>query len=223
MKKTLLISTAFFLSAASFAQTKVTNSEALKGQTGIQHNNAGTQVNSSENASSATTIHTDIVKNAKNGSTAKIKEENQAMAAEKQALAAKAKAKGQQTAMTASQYHSVSASANSNSSANASVNDNNLKGNSSINGSGSASTGQTNISTGELKSGVKQSVHATLKGANRSQVAVNRTASNSTTKINAASKTAVRTGTASVKQVHVKPVRVKTGVQVRTVAGIGIK
>jgi len=223
MKKTLLISTAFFLSAASFAQTKVTNKEALKGQTGIQHNNAGTQVNSSENASSATTIHSGIVKNAKNGSTAKIKEENQAMAAEKQALAAKAKAKGQQTAMTASQDHSVSASANSNARVNASAKGNNLKGNSSITSSGNASTGQTNISTGELKSGAKQSVHATLKGANRSQVAVNRTAANSATKINATSKTAVHAGATSVNRVHVKPLRVKTGVHVRTVAGIGIK
>ncbi len=223
MKKTLLISTAFFLSAASFAQTKVTNSEALKGQTGIQHSNAGTQVNSSENASSATTIHTGIVKNAKNGSTAKIKEENQAMASEKQALAAKAKAKGQQTAAVASQSHSASVSANSNSRVNASAKGNNLKGNSSINGSGNASTGQTNSSTGELISGAKQSVHAGLKEANRSQVAVDKTTANSATKINATSKTAVRAGATSVHQVHVKPVIVKTGVHVRTIAGIGIK
>lgn len=223
MKKTLLISTAFFLSAASFAQTKVTNSEALKGQTGIQHNNAGTQVNSSENASSATTIHTGIVKNAKNGSTAKIKEENRAMASEKQALAAKAKTKGQQTAMIASQDHYFSASANSNAKVNASAKDNNLKGNSSINGSGNASAGRINANTGEVKSEAKQSVHATLKSANRSQVAVNKTAANSAYKINAASKTAVRAGATSVQQVHVKPVRVKTGVQVRTVAGIRIK
>jgi len=223
MKKTLLISTAFFLSAASFAQTKVTNSDALKGQTGIQHNNAGTQVNSSENASSATTVHTGIVKNAKNGSSAKIKEENQAMAAEKQALAAKAKAKGQQTAKAASQDHSVSASANSNAKVNASEKGNNLKGNSSISSNGNASTGLSNSNTGEVKSEAKQSVHATLKGANRSQVAVDKTAVNSAHKINAASKTAGRAGAASVQQVHVKPVRVKTGVQVRTVTGIGIK
>lgn len=223
MKKTLLISTAFFLSVASFAQTKVTNSEALKGQTGIQHNNAGTRVNSSENASSATTVHTGIVKDAKNGSTAKIKEENQAMAAKKRALAAKAKTKGQQTAEAASQGHSASASANSNARVKASAKGNNLEGNSSINSSGNASTGQTNINTGEVKSDAKQSVHATLKGANRSQIAVDKRAANSAHKINAASKTAVRTGAASVQQVHVKPVRVKTGVHVRTVAGIGIK
>ncbi|MDE3183895.1 MAG: hypothetical protein KGM16_10800 [Bacteroidota bacterium] len=223
MKKTLLISTAFFLSVASFAQTKVTNSEALKGQTGIQHNNAGTQVNSSENASSATTVHTGIVKNAKNGSSAKIKEENKAMAAEKQALAAEAKTKGQQTAEAASQGHSASASANSNAKLNASAKGNNPEGNSSINSSGNASTGQTNINTGEVKSEANQSVHATLKGANRSQVAVDKTAANSVTKIDATSKTAVRTGAASVHPVHVRPVRVKTGVQVRTVAGIGIK
>jgi hypothetical protein len=223
MKKTLLISTAFFLSAASFAQTKVTNSEALKGQTGIQRNNAGTQVNSSENASSATTIHTDIVKNAKNGSSAKIKEENQAMAAKKRALAAKAKTKGQQTAEAASQDHSASASANSNAKVNAAAKSNNLEGNSSISSSGNASTGQTIINTGEVKSDAKQSVHATLKGANRSQVAVDKTAVNSATKINATSRTAVRAGTASLHRVHVKPVRVKTGAQVRAIAGIRIK
>ena len=223
MKKTLLISTAFFLSAASFAQTKVTNSEALKGQTGIQHNNAGTQVNSSENASSATTIHPGIVKNAKNGSTAKIKEENQAMAAEKKALAAKAKTKGQQTANAASRDHSVSASANSDAKLNASAKGNNLKGNSSVSSSGNASTGLINSNTGKVKSETKQSVHATLKGANRSQVAVDKTAANSAHKINVASKTAMRVGTASAQRIHVKPVRVITGAHVKAIAGIRIK
>ena len=223
MKKTLLISTVFFLSAASIAQTKVNNSEALKGQTGIQHNNAGTQVNSSENASSATTIRTGIVKNAKDRSSAKIKEENKAMAGEKKALAAKAKTGGHQTAKAVAQDHSVSASANSDAKLNASAKDNNLEGNSSINSSGNASTGQPNINKGEVKSDAKQSVHATLKGANRSQVAVDKTTVHSAHKIKAASKTAVRAGTVSVHQVHVRPVRVKTGVQVRTVTRIGIK
>lgn len=223
MKKTLLISTAFFLSAASFAQTKVSNSEVLKGQTGIQHNNAGTQINSSENASSATTVRTGIVKNAKDGSTAKIKEENKAMAAEKQALAAKAKTKSQQTAKAVAQDHSVSASANSDAKVNASAKDNNLKGNTSISSEGNASTGLINSNTGEVKSESMQSVHATLKGANRSQAAVEKTTVHSAHKINAASKTAVRAGAASAERVHVNPVRVKTGAQVRAIAGIRIK
>jgi hypothetical protein len=223
MKKTLLISTAFFLSAASIAQTKVTNSEVLKGQTGIQQDHGGTRVNSSENASSATTIHTAMVKDASNGSTAKIKEENQALAAEKQALAAKAKMKGQQTAKAVTQDHSVSASANSDAKLNASAKDNNLKGNTSISGSSNASTGQINSNRGEVKSETMQNVHATLKGANRSQVAVEKTTVHSAHKINAASKTAVRAGAASVQRVHVNPVRVKTGAQVRAIAGIRIK
>lgn len=273
MKKTLLISTAFFLSAASFAQTKVTNSEAVKGQTNIEHNKAGTQVNSSENASSATTIHTSIVENAKNGSTDQIKEDNKAMAAEKQALAAQANDKGQATAAAAKAKASSTLednNADENSSlsgkGNVSSTDKNqfgkltstehqsihatLKGdnrsqvavdktaakaqdkidaaskvddNSSVSGDETVSGSADNNEVGKLKSTEKENVHATLKGDNRSQVAVDKTAAAAQHKIDATSAATVHTAAANVHAVHVKPVSVKAGAHVRTAAGIRIR
>ena len=210
MKKTLLISTAFFLSAASFAQTKVTNSEAAKGQTSIQHNNAGTQVNSSENASSATTIHTGIVENAKNRSTDQIKEDNKAMAAEKQALAAQAKDKGQATAAAAKAKTSST------------LEDNNADENSSLSGNVDGSTTEKS-QVGKMTSAENQSVHATLKGDNRSQVATDKLAAKTAHKVNATSTATVHAAAAGVHAVHVKPVPVKAGVHVRTAAGIRIR
>lgn len=215
MKKTLLISTALFLSVASFAQTKVTGDETLKGQTVIRDDNSRTQVNGSENSASETTVHTGRFTNAQKASTAKIKEE-------RKEITARTKTKGQQVA-SKDRSSFTSVSAHSNAKLNASVKSNNLKGNSSISNSENASAGQKDIKSGELKKDAKQSVQATLKGVNRSQGTVAKTAANSATKINVASKTAMHTGSAAVHQIHVKPVRVKTGVQVRTVAGIGIK
>ena len=191
MKKTLLISTALFLSAASFAQTSASNSEAVKDQTNIQHNKSGTQVNSSANASSATTIHTAIVKDARDGSTEQIKEDNQAMAAEKQALAAQAKTKGRQTANTASKGRSEAASANSKAKTDVtSTEDNNLDENSSLKGDESVSGSSDNNQVGKLKSEEKEDVHATLKGDNRSQVAVDKTTATVKDKIDATAKAA---------------------------------
>lgn len=191
MKKTLLISTALFLSAASFAQTSATNSEAVKGQSSIQHNKAGTQVNSSANASSATTIHTAVVKDARDGSTEQIKEDNQAMAAEKQALAAQAKTKGRQTANTASQGRSVAASANSKAKTEVkSTEDNNLDENSSLKGNQSVSGSSDDNQVGELKSTEKENVHATLKGDSRSQVTIDKTTAAAQDRIDATAKAA---------------------------------
>jgi len=176
MKKTLLISTAFFLSVTSFAQTTATNSEAVKGQTNIEHNKAGTQLNSSENASSATTIHTGVVENAKNRSTEQIKEDNKATAAEKQALAAQAKDKGQATAAAAKTK------------ASSTLEDNKADDNSSLSGSKTLSESADANQIGKLKSAEKENVHATLKGDNRSQVAVDKTAAVAQDKIDAATK-----------------------------------
>lgn len=224
MKKTLLISTAFFLSAASFAQTSATNSDAVKGQTNIEHNKAGTQVNSSENASSATTIHSGIVENAKSGATDQIKKDNQAMAAQKQALAAGAKTKGQETANTASQGRSAAASANSKARIDVSSSqDNNPDENSSINVGGNVSASTDKNQVGKLKSAEKQNFHATLKGDNRSQIAVDKTAAKMDHKINASSAAKVHTAAATAHSVRVRPVPVKAATHVRTAGAIRIR
>ena len=219
MKKTLLVSTALFLASVSFAQTKVNNSEALKNKTGIQQSNAGTQVNNSENASSATTIHTGIVENAKESSSAKIKEQNQAVKTEKQAVAAKAKMKAEQTESRASNDKTVAVSTRSNAKVHANSQGNNMNGNASINGNENISTGQMNKKAEKVNTVAAESVHATVSGANRSLVAVKKSAY----KTNAASTAKVNTTAASVQKAHVKPVRVKTNAQVRTVAGLKIK
>ncbi len=223
MKKTLLISTALFLASASFAQTKVNNSEALKSKTSIQQNNAGANVNGSENASSATTIHNGITENAKESSSAKIKEENKAISAKKQAVAAKAKMKAEQTKAAASEDKSVAVSTHSDANVHAHAQGNNMNGNASINSNEKVSTGKVGKKAIEVKTGAKKSVRATVNSANRSQVAVKKTAVKSAHKINVASKAKVHATTESVQKVHVKPVRVKTGAQVKTITGIRIK
>ncbi len=210
MKKTLLISTAFFLSVTSFAQTTAGNSEAVKGQTNIEHNKAGTKVNSSENASSATTIHTSVVDKAKSGSTDQIKEDNKAMAAEKQALAATAKDKGKATAAA------VKAKASS------ALAYNNANKNSSLSGNEDVSSADKS-QVGKLTSTENQNVHATLKGDDRSNVAVGKTAVTAQHKIDATSAATVHSAAATVHPVHVKPVSVKAGAHVRTTAGIRIR
>ena len=204
MKRTLLISTALIFSAASFAQTTVNNSQSVKGAANISHNKAGTQVNSSANASPATAIHTSVVQNAKSGATEQIKEDKQAMASEKQAIAAKAKAKGQQVAEAAKSK------------------DNNTGENSSISGDASSSASVN----GKLKSTTNQSVHATLKRDNRSEVAVEKTALAKTHKVEAGAKNTVHASVAkihSVKMKSVKPVKVNTAARINSAAVVRIR
>ena len=204
MKKTLLISTALIFSAASFAQTSINNSQSVKGAANISHNKAGTQVNNSANASSATSIHSSVVQNAKSGSIEQIKEDNQAMASEKQVIAAKAKTKGEQVAEAAK------------------LKGNNSNENSSISGDASSSASVN----GKLKSSENQSVHATLKGDNRSEVVVEKVALAKTHKVEATTKNTVHTSVAkihSVKVKRVKPVKVNTAARVNTSAVVRIR
>ena len=220
MKKTLLISTALFLSVASFAQTSAGTSGAVKGETNIQHNNAGNQVNSSANATSATTIHTTIVKDARDGSTDQIKEDNQAMAAEKQALAADAKTKGQQTASTASKGRSTATSANAKAKDATSFEDNNLDENASLNDDEHLSSSTDNNGIGKTKSAENENFHATLKGDNRSQVAVDKTAAHVDHKIKTTSASTVHT--ANAHSIRIKPIPVKASAHIKTGAAIRI-
>ncbi|HZI69029.1 MAG TPA: hypothetical protein VFD44_04940 [Hanamia sp.] len=201
MKRTLLISTALIFSAASFAQTTVNNSQSVKGAANISHNKSGTQVNSSANASSATSIHSSVVQNAKSGATEQIKEDNQAMASEKQAIAAKAKTKGQKVAKAAK------------------LKGNNTSENSSISGNASSSASVN----GKLKSSENESVHATLKGDNRSEVAVEKIALAKTHKVEASTKNAVHTTVTEVHTVKVKPVKVNTAARVNSAAVVRIR
>ncbi len=223
MKKTLLISTALFLASASFAQTKANSTEALKDKTSFQQKNAGTNVSSSQNSSSATTIHSGIVKNAKDGSSAKIKEENTAMANEKQAMAAKAKMKSQQVENAASKDRSVSVSTKANTKINASAKGNNLNENSSSNSKVTVSDEPIKSKIGNLNNSEKENESATIKGANHSKTVVNETAVESGHKINTASSAKVHTTFATVQKVHVKAIRIKDGAQVKTITGIRIK
>jgi hypothetical protein len=134
--KTKLLLSALLLSATSFAQVTLKNSEAIKGQTDIQNNQGGSQVNSSGNASSATSIHSNAATNAKDQSAAEIKKGKEAIAAEKQTVTTEAKSKAQEAKDVASKDRTVSASIHSDSKPDAAAEDNNLSGNPSLNGSG---------------------------------------------------------------------------------------
>jgi len=227
MKTTLLFSTLFFLSTASFAQTKVKNSEAIKDQTSIQSNKAGSQVNSSANASSATSIHSNIVNKAKNGSTAEIQEGNKAMAAEKQALAAEANDKGQRISKEASQDRSVSASAHSNTKVKASEGDNNASNNTSLNNGATVSSSRIKNRGNQLKddekAGIKTQANATVENSNQVKTNVNKTAIKADKGISTASSTVVHTGAASAHAIHPRPASIKMGTMVKTNAGIRIR
>ena len=203
MKRTLLISTALIFSAASFAQTTLNNSQSLKGADNISHNKAGTQLNSSADASSATTIHSSIVQDTKSGATEQIKEDNRAMASDKQAIAAKAKAKGQQVAETAK-----------------------LKGNNTNEYSSISGDASSSVATGKLKSNENESLYATLKGDNRSKVAVEKTAIAKTHKVEAGTKSTMHETIAKVHRVkikRVKPVKVTTAARVNAAAVLRIR
>jgi len=231
MKKTVLISTAFFLTTASFAQTTAGNSTNVTGQSNIEHNKTGTRANSSANASSATTIHTAVVDNGKSGATQQIKDDNNTIASEKQALAAQAKDKGHAT--TAAAKTKVAST----------LEDNNAGESASLSGDQtvSASTGK-NVH-GKLTSEENQSVHARLKGDNRSQVAVDKTTDKSQADVEAntenqsvhatlkgdkrsqvaVNKTAAHVAASTVHAVHVKPVKVNAAGNVRAAAAIRIR
>jgi hypothetical protein len=119
MKTTLLLLSGLFLSVASFAQTTVKNSEAIKHQTSVESNRSGSHVNSSADASSASSIHSNAVNKSKNQSRAEIKKEKKAIAAEKRAQAAEANAKGKLISGIASEKQDASTSADSKTEANA--------------------------------------------------------------------------------------------------------
>jgi hypothetical protein len=224
MKKTLLISTAFFLSVSLFAQTTVNNNEAIKGKSGIQHDNAGTQVNSSANASSATTIHNDVGQNAKNSSANLVKEDKQAAVDQRQAINVDAKTKDLQTAGAASQAHSTAASANSKAKLVATSSENkSLNVNSSLRGDKNLSASTDIKQVGKMKSAEKENFHANLKGENRSQVAVENKATNTANKINASAAAQVNTAASAAHSLRVKPVSVNAGAHVNTTAGIRLR
>ena len=90
MKTTLLLSIGFLFSAASFAQTNVKNSEAIKDHAGIESNKGASQINTSGNASSATSIQSNAVNKAGNKSHAEIKKEKKAVETEKNTVATEA-------------------------------------------------------------------------------------------------------------------------------------
>jgi hypothetical protein len=227
MKTTLLFSTVLLLSAASFAQTKVKNSEAIKDQTSIQSNKGGSQVNNSGNASSATTIQSNAVYNAGHKSHAEIKKEKKAMANEKHTVATKAKEKGQESKQMASEDRTVSASAHSNTRVNASEGDNNVSNNASLNNGATVSSthikNRGNQLKDEEKSAIKTQANATIENTNHVKTNVNKTAIKGSEKIKTASSAAIHARAASARAIHPRPASIKMGTMVKTNAGIRIR
>src|SRR5665647_341997 len=227
MKTTLLFSTVLLLSTASFAQTTIKNSEAIKDQTSIQSNKGGSQVNNSGSTSSATTIQSNAVNNAGHKSHAEIKKEKKAMATEKQAVATQAKEKGQESKQMASEDHTVSASAHSNTKVNASEGDNNYSNNTSLNNGATVSSSRIknrgNQLKDEEKAAIKTQANATVENTNQVKTNVNKTAIKGSEKINAGSSAAIHTAAASAHAIHPRPASIKMGTMVKTNAGIRIR
>lgn len=227
MKKTLLISTALLFSAVTFAQTTVKNSEAIKDKTTIQSSKDGSKVNSSGNATSATSIQSNTANNAGGKSYAEIKKENKEAATEKQKLVTQAKDKEQKSEKMASKDRTVSASAHSNTSVNASAGDNNYSNNTSLNDGATVSTAHLKNRGKQIKNEEKATVTAktnsTLENGNQVATRVNKTAVKGGEKINTTSSTAVQSGAASAHIVKPRPASIKMNTMVKTNAGIRIK
>jgi len=237
MKKTFLFSAVLLFSAASFAQTSVKNSEAIKHQTSVESNESGSHVNASANASSATSIHSNAA-HKKNKSHAEIKKEKKALAAEKRAQAAEANNKGQMISGIASDHsastsgrskgqlisgiasegRSNSASAHSKTKANVADEDNNLSDNTSLNGTAEIKNRRKQIKN-EEKENMEAAGDATVKSSNHVKTHINKKAIHAHKKINATSANVVEAAHA----IQPKPVSIKTGAQVRTNAGIKIR
>jgi flagellar biosynthesis GTPase FlhF len=208
MKTTFLLISGLFLSVASFAQTNVKSNAAIRDNSSIQSDKASGQVNSSADVSSATDIHTEAISNAKRKSSAQIKKEKKALAAEKRAQAAEANDKGQMISAIASDGSSISGQAHSKAKTDVSAKDNNLNNNASLNSNGRISA-----------TGITNSGNASVKSANRVKTHLNRKAIKARKKINATSANVVE----AAHNIHPKPVSIKTGAQVRTNAGIKIR
>ena len=238
MKKTFLFSAVLLFSAASFAQTSVKNSEAVKHQTSVESNGSGSQVNASANASSTSAIHSNAVNAAKKKSHAEIKKEKKALAAEKQAQVAEANNKGQmisgiasgKTASLsgsnkgevisgiASEGRSVSASANSQTKANLAAGHNNLSDNTSLNSSAEVKHRRKQIKN-EEKETREVSGDAIVKSNKHVKTRLNKKTIQAHKKISATTANVAEVTNA----VRPKPVSVKTGAQVRTSAAIKIR
>jgi len=227
MKTTLLFSTALLLSAASFAQTTVKNSDAIKNHSTIQSDKGGSQVNSSGNASSATYIQSNAANKAENKSYAEIKKEKKAVANEKHTVATKAKEKGQESEEIASQDRTVSASAHSNTKVNASEGDNNYSNKTSINNGATLSTAHTKNRGNQLKNEEKAAItsktNATMENSNHVVTNVNKTAIKGDEKINTTSSAAIHSEAASAHAIHLRPASMNMRTRVKTNGGIRIK
>jgi len=227
MKTTLLLSIGFLFSAASFAQTNVKNSEAIKDHASIESNKGASQVNTSGNASSATSIQSNALNKAGNKSHAEIKKEKKAVATEKNTVATEASAKGQETKKIALQDHTVSASAHSNTKINASEGDNKISSNTSSNNGASLSTAHIKNRGSQVKNegkaAIKTQANATVETTNRVKTHVNKTAIKAGKKINTASSSAVQAHAASAHAIQTRPVSIKTGTMVNANGGIKIR
>jgi hypothetical protein len=191
MKTTVLFTAALFLATASFAQTNVKSNSAVNGESTIQNN----KVTSNENVSSETIIKTDAVTNARQKSSAEMKQEHKALATEKQSVAAKANEKGKKISAVASDKSTVAVEGNE--------------------------KGQ--IVSSLASDGKSKSVNANSRVSEQTNASVNtktiaNKVKNNGKKIRTTSANTIHATTASAHAVKIKPVTVKT----TTNAGVGI-
>jgi len=226
MKTTFLLSIGFLFSTVSFAQTTVKNSEAIKTNSAVSANKSSTQANTQVSTSSETHIQSNAVANAKKESSHSVKNENQAMLAQKDKLAAEARAKEQESGKSASKDAAVTAFEKANATANVNAKDNKINNQAYVNTGARVSSDATSV-TGQIKNegvaNIKTQGHAAIKYSKQVNSGVNKTTIKSGKAIHENSSSAVHANAASINRIHVKPATIKTSSMAGITNGIKLK
>src|SRR6185312_871476 len=226
MKTTFLLSIGFLFSTVSFAQTTVKNSEAIKTNSAISASKSGTQANTGVSASSETQIQSNDVANAENESNTRVKNEKQAMLAQKNKLATEAKANGRESKKLASKDAAVTTYEKATASANMNAEDNKINNQAYVN-TGATVSSDAIKTTGQIKNeevaNIKTQGHTAIKHSKHVKAEVNKTTIKAGNTVHENSSAAVHVRAASTNRMHVKPATIQMRSMAATTNGIKLK
>lgn len=226
MKTTFLLSIGFLFSTVSFAQTTVKNSEAIKTNSAVSANKSSTQANTQVSASSETQIQSTAVANAKKESNYRVKNEKNAMLAQKEKLTAEARTKDRESEKVASKDAAVATSEKATATANANAKDNKINNQAYVNTGAKASTDAMKT-TGQIKNeeveNIKTEGHAAIKNSKQVKAEVNKTTIKTGKTLHENSSATVHVRAASTNRIHVKPATIQMRSIATTTNGIKLK
>ena len=226
MKTTFLLSIGFLFSTVSFAQTTVKNSEAIKTNSAVSASKSGTQANTGASASSETQIQSNVVANVENESNTRVKNEKQAMFAQKNKLATEARAKGRESEKLASKDAAITTSEKVSASANMNAEDNKINNQTYVNTMAMASSDATKT-TGQIKNqevtNIKTQGHMAIKHSRHVKAEVSKTTIKADKTVHENSSAAVHVRVASTNGMHVKPATIQMRSMAATTNGIKLK